>query len=168
MASGTSDNNIKTKELLTVVKLCQLRLRESTDIRVDYDSHAIFGLLVKNLDTLEKINEENTPALIENSFGNGETIDSIKEKAFTSLGRLKPTNVDDVGPIQALINDYTIKEYLNKQTEDKQKELLSCFYPSNEGVIKESLDNMLKKIGLPVPDLAGKIYDEQRLIWVNK
>ncbi|UKI41347.1 MAG: hypothetical protein L6V95_15175 [Candidatus Melainabacteria bacterium] len=83
-----------------------------------------------------------------------------------------PTGSGNVKTISIwLEKEDILKNYLKTQTEDKQKELLSCFYPPGDGEqekqIRKSLDTMLEDKKLPIPDLNGKHYDEQRLIWVS-
>lgn len=167
-------SNDKAKLLLTQTKKAYLalRIRPSINIYPDFEGNAISNIWPR-LDDLSKIPDVNTSGLIEEWFGKGETIDSVKEKAFISLGAVKPTtDIDHAMAISRwLEKEDILKNYLKTQTEDKQKELLSCFYPPGDGEqekqIRKSLDTMLEDKKLPIPDLNGKHYDEQRLIWVS-
>lgn len=165
-------SNNKAKLLLTHTKIAYLalRIRPCINFGTDFEKNAILNIWPK-LDDLSKIPDANASGLIEEWFGKGETIDSVKEKGFTSLGATKPTDISNVATISTWLDQDILKNYLKTQTEDKQKELLSCFYPPGDGEqekqIRQKLDTMLEEIKLPIPDLNGKHYDEQRLIWVS-
>ncbi len=165
-------SNDKAKLLLTQTKIAYLalRIRPCFNFRTNFENKAILNIWPK-LDDLSKIPDVNASGLIEEWFGKGETIDSVKEKAFISLGAAKPPNFERVDDLLTLFDTNILKNYLKTQTEDKQKELLSCFYPPGDGEqekqIRKGLDTMLESIELPTPDLNGKHYDEQRLIWVS-
>ncbi len=165
-------SNNKAKLLLTHTKIAYLalRIRPCINFSTDFEKNAILNIWSK-LDDLSKIPDANASGLIEEWFGKGETIDSVKEKGFTSLGATKPTDISNVATISTWLDQDILKNYLKTQTEDKQKELLSCFYPPGDGEqekqIRQELDTMLEEKKLPTPDLNGKHYDEQRLIWVS-
>lgn len=165
-------SNNKAKLLLTHTKIAYLalRIRPCINFGTDFEKNAILNIWPK-LDDLSKIPDANASGLIEEWFGKGETIDSVKEKGFTSLGATKPTDISNVATISTWLEQDILKNYLKTQTEDKQKELLSCFYPPGDGEqekqIRQELDTMLEEKKLPTPDLNGKHYDEQRLIWVS-
>ena len=165
-------SNNKAKLLLTHTKIAYLalRIRPCINFGTDFEKNAILNIWPK-LDDLSKIPDANASGLIEEWFGKGETIDSVKEKGFTSLGATKPTDISNVATISTWLDQDILKNYLKTQTEDKQKELLSCFYHPGDGEqekqIRQKLDTMLEEIKLPTPDLNGKHYDEQRLIWVS-
>lgn len=165
-------SNNKAKLLLTHTKIAYLalRIRPCINFSTDFEKNAILNIWSK-LDDLSKIPDANASGLIEEWFGKGETIDSVKEKGFTSLGATKPTDISNVATISTWLDQDILKNYLKTQTEDKQKELLSCFYPPGDGEqekqIRQELDTMLEEKKLPTPDLNGKHYDEQRLIWVT-
>lgn len=165
-------SNNKAKLLLTHTKIAYLalRIRPCINFSTDFEKNAILNIWSK-LDDLSKIPDANASGLIEEWFGKGETIDSVKEKGFTSLGATKPTDISNVATISTWLDQDILKNYLKTQTEDKQKELLSCFYPPGDGEqekeIRQMLDERLSQMNLPIPDLNGKHYDEQRLIWVT-
>ncbi|UKI41348.1 MAG: hypothetical protein L6V95_15180 [Candidatus Melainabacteria bacterium] len=84
-------SNDKAKLLLTQTKKAYLalRIRPSINIYPDFEGNAILNIWPR-LDDLSKIPDANVSGLIEEWFGKGETIDSVKEKAFISLGAAKP------------------------------------------------------------------------------
>ena len=168
--SGSISNKDKAKIILADIKITNLALRTSCGMNSGFEATAISNILT-NLDTLNKMTEIDAPNLIEEWFGNGETIDSVKEKAFASLGVVKPTKSGDIDTILTWLRDQILRGYLKTKTEDKQKELLSCFYPPGDGEqekqIRQMLDEMISQMNLPIPDLNGKYYDKKRLIWVT-
>lgn len=166
----------KARFLLAQAKLSKLQLMLSYDINMLSgfpldDIRRIFK--VDMLNQMQDIDKEDKERLIQEYFGEGETRDSVKEKAFISLGVIKPTTSGNVETIQTWLKESDISSYLTSQkTKQQQQQLLSCFYPPGDGEqerqIRQQLDKMLDKIELPTkPDLEGKHYDEQRLIWVD-
>ena len=168
--SGNISNKDKAKIILANTKIASLTLRTNYGINLGGENTTISNILT-NLDTLNNMHDINASELIEEWFGNGETIDSVKEKAFASLGVVKPTSSGNIDTIQTWFREQILRDYLATKTEDKQKELLSCFYPPGDGEqekeIRQMLDERLSQMNLPIPDLNGKHYDEQRLIWVT-
>ena len=168
--SGNISSKDKAKIILANIKIANLALRTNLGINSGFEHTAISNILA-NLDTLNNMHDINASELIEEWFGNGETIDSVKEKAFASLGVVKPTRSGNIGTIQTWLRERVLRDYLETKTEDKQKELLSCFYPPGDGEqekqIRQMLDEMFSQMNLPIPDLNGKYYDQQRLIWVT-
>ncbi len=168
--SGNISNKDKAKIILANTKIASLTLRTNYGINLGGENTTISNILT-NLDTLNNMHDINASELIEEWFGNGETIDSVKEKAFASLGVVKPTSSGNIDTIQTWLREETLIDYLKPKTKDKQKELLSCFYPPGDGEqekeIRQMLDERLSQMNLPIPDLNGKHYDEQRLIWVT-
>lgn len=168
--SGNISNKDKAKIILANTKIASLTLRTNYGINLGGENTTISNILT-NLDTLNNMHDINASELIEEWFGNGETIDSVKEKAFASLGVVKPTSSGNIDTIQTWFREQILRDYLATKTKDKQKELLSCFYPPGDGEqekeIRQMLDERLSQMNLPIPDLNGKHYDEQRLIWVT-